>query len=342
MCELGGSSKSKVACNVMSRNFAMVPPPNSRNVAYLDKSGGETSLHSTIVTHFQIAATIFCCIYPSLNFQSLDSFVSWTLSYEYSSGLLHFQGCGVVGYLLNVDWLALEITFGKELPISAKVESLILRIFDHIPTLHFFVIAMSRCFAVFLPLTYNKLAQSRKFFSLLSIACLILSIVTSLAETFCVGQVSDDAFPTHNIRILGIGPKREDAEGVKVQMAMDFIPLIITVCGIFFYIAAVIRMLIWRLLETRKKTWTTKLEKPKFLMGDQMRLFLMCLFIYLSYITLLLLAVIVTSKLDSLWSKYVTLVGVTLTTVSEPVVLFAMSKQIRKEFPGYCWMFCRK
>ncbi|KAI1699477.1 hypothetical protein DdX_17305 [Ditylenchus destructor] len=176
----------------------------------------------------------------------------WRVSKTAPPFILFFgHGCGVVGYLLNVDWLALEIIFGKELPIPAKVESLVIRVFDHIPTIHFFVIAMSRCFAVFLPFTYNKLAQNRKFFSQLSLACLVLAIVTSFVQTFCVGQMSDDAFPIHNIHILSKGPKRDDAEGVEVQMAMEFLPLIITACGIFFYIAAVIRMLIWRLLETK-------------------------------------------------------------------------------------------
>lgn len=78
---LGWGPKSKVAYKAMSSNFARGTPPNSRTrarfrlcvepkAAYLDRSDGETSLYSAIVTHFQIAATIFssALIYPSFNF----------------------------------------------------------------------------------------------------------------------------------------------------------------------------------------------------------------------------------------------------------------------------------
>ncbi|KAI1701822.1 hypothetical protein DdX_15847 [Ditylenchus destructor] len=235
--------------------------------------------------------------------------------------------CTIICYLLNTVCFALEITFGKELPISGRIWSLVMRIIVITMTLTFVAIAASRCFAVFMPLAYNKLAMKPRFFPYLCIICWTLGIIVSFAEAYA-WPADDDAFPTHNIQDMDIHPKRYDAEGAKIQWLFQSWPLLLIVSCLLLYMAAIIKLVVGKLIGAGQAT--------QHLITDQTRLFLICLFCYLPYLALLAFAYIVIPRMDHRWSGFVNTLLISLLSAVEPSLLFAMSKPIRTEFPGYC------
>ncbi|KAI1699478.1 ubiquitin family domain-containing protein [Ditylenchus destructor] len=227
----------------------------------------------------------------------------------------NFQGCATVCYLLNLVWFSLEIIFGKEVPIPARLLSLIIRFFIYAQICHFVAIAMSRCIVIFTPLTYNKLVSRRLLFPNICIVCWTLGLLISLAETFCVGAVSDDAFPTHNIREMAIKAKDDNAQGAQIQYALDVLALILAISCLFFYVAAVMKLLIWKLFGAgaNRNAWTTQFgDTHNYLITDQMRLFLTCLFCYIPYLALLLLTIFVLPKIERQWNGFVTTCSITI------------------------------
>ncbi|KAI1709215.1 hypothetical protein Ddc_13988 [Ditylenchus destructor] len=253
----------------------------------------------------------------------------WRVSRTSPPFLLFFcHECTIICYLLNTACFGLEITFGKELPIPARIWSLIMRIIVTTMTLTFVVIAASRCFAVFMPLAYNKLSMRSRLFPYICIICWSLGIIISFAETYAVGSADDDAFPTHNIQDMDMRPKRFDAKGAEIQRILQSWPLLLIVSCLLFYLVAVIKLVVYKLCGAGQAT--------QHLITDQMRLFLICLFCYLPYLALLVFAFIVIPRMDPRWSGFVNTFLITVLSTVEPSLLFAMSKPIRTEFPAYC------
>ncbi|KAI1709214.1 hypothetical protein Ddc_13987 [Ditylenchus destructor] len=197
-------------------------------------------------------------------------------------------------------------------------------------TLTFAAIAASRCFAVFLPLAYNKLAMRPQLFPYISIICWSLGIIVSFAEAYAVGPADDDAFPTHNIQDMDMRPKRFDAKGAEIQVMLQSWPLFLMISCLFFYVAAVIKLVVCKLSGAGQTT--------QHLITEQMRMFLICLFCYLPYLALLafVYAFILIPRMDPRWSGFVNTLLITVLSAVEPSLLFAMSKSIRTEFPVYC------
>ncbi|KAI1695605.1 hypothetical protein Ddc_21139 [Ditylenchus destructor] len=181
-------------------------------------------------------------------------------------------------------------------------------------------------------------AARDKFFSRTCITCWIVAIILTFLQNFGFGHMSDDSFPTHNIHKMTIWPKSEDEEKIKFQRAMEYVPLCVAVSCLFFYLAALTKITVSMFCAgCKQNAWAMNhAQIPQHLKSEKMRLFLICFFSYLPFLGLLIVSILAVPKLDPVWSQYGMNVLVTLVSATEPLVLFAMSKPIRKKIPKCC------